>query len=76
MKLFLYICLGSFVGILATIVVGVLLMLCAIQLGISTSHPAVVFLVQAIAASGWLIGILAALFVHFRKYHIHRRKLM
>jgi hypothetical protein len=38
-----------------------------IQLGISTSHPVVVFLVQAIAAAGWLIGLLAGLLIYFRE---------
>jgi hypothetical protein len=47
-----------------------------IQLGISTSHPVVVFLVQAIAAAGWLIGLLAGFLIYFRKHHILRRKLM
>jgi hypothetical protein len=76
MKLFLYLCLGSVLGILATIAAGGLLMFGVIQLGISTSHPVVVFLVQAIAAAGWLIGLLAGLLIYFRKHHILRRKLM
>jgi hypothetical protein len=76
MKLFLYVCLGSVLGILATIAAGGLLMLGVIRLGISASHPVVVFFVQAIAVVGWLIGLLAGLLIYFRKHHILRRKLM
>jgi hypothetical protein len=74
MKRFLYVCVGSAVGILGAMVVNLLLMALLKQLGISHRQPVFGYLVLAIFVAGWATGWAAGWLIHFRKYHVHRMK--